>query len=341
MASLPTESSAAASLPLTAAPPSRLRAAWTGWPGRLLRLLLAVLPLVWLFRRVDASLVATRAVQVGPRGLLLALLAGGGSLCVGAVRWRVLLGAYGADPARIPPVLSLLRHNMVGQYFSVLPTGVAGEAVRGFRVGHCFPRPSTSYVVLFIERIAGLMGLLLIAGAAALASPALRGGPVAFAMNLGVALALSLGTLVFVLPQLAARLPRLQTQLARLPLAGSLLANLPVARTVRGPLLAVALSVLSQLCVVLTVAALLGPLAPAATLAVCARVVPAIVLITYIPLTPGGLGQREAAFVHFFGLVHIEREAAMAASLLFFAVMLALSVLGGLVLLYERARGSN
>jgi hypothetical protein len=298
-----------------------------------------VLPLAWLFRQVNASVVLARAAQVGPRGLLLALAAGFASLCAGALRWGVLLRAYGADPARTPPLLTLLRHNMVGQYFSVLPTGVAGEAVRGYRVAGCFPRATTSYVVLLVERITGLMGLLLIAGAAALTSPALRGGPVAFAMNVGVALALAFSAVAFALPQLAARAPRVRALLARVPVAGRLLADLPAARAPGGLVLALLLSVVSQLCVVATAAALLGPLAPAATLAVCARVVPAIVLVTYIPLTPGGLGQREAAFVHFFALARIEPAAAMAASLLFFAVMLALSLAGGLVLAYERARG--
>lgn len=317
----------------------RVRRAWSGWPGRVVRWCLAVLPFVWLSRQIDASLVVARAVQVGPWGLSLALSMGFASLCIGALRWRVLLLAYGADRSRLPGVLTLLRHNMVGHYFSVLPTGMAGEAVRGYRVARYFPTGAMSYLVLFVERITGLLGLLFIALVAAVFSPSLRAGPVAFAMNAGVSLAFVLGLVVFVLPQLGARVPRVKTCMTRVPVVGALLAQLPAARDVSGLLVAVVLSVLTQLSMVMMAAALITPLSSAATLVACARVVPAIILVTYIPLTPGGLGQREAAFVHFFSLVHVEREAALAASLLFFAVTLALSLLGGLVLLYERARG--
>ena len=56
--------------------------------------------------------------------------------------------------------------------------GVAGEAVRGYRVAHCLPSAATSYVVIFVERLAGLLGLLAIAGGAAALSPQVRTGTV-------------------------------------------------------------------------------------------------------------------------------------------------------------------
>ncbi len=80
-------------------------------------------------------------------------------------------------------------------------------------------------------------------------------------------------------------------------------------------------------------------LAPTVTLLVCARVVPAVILTTYIPLTPGGLGQREVVFRYMFGLVGVAPDAAVATSLLFFAMLMALAAMGGLCLLAERALG--
>ncbi len=70
-----------------------------------------------------------------------------------------------------------------------------------------------------------------------------------------------------------------------------------------------------------------------------ARVVPAIILTTYVPLTPGGLGQRELVFKYMFGLVGVAPDAAVATSLLFFAMLMGLSALGGMCLLAERALG--
>jgi uncharacterized membrane protein YbhN (UPF0104 family) len=318
----------------------RLRAAWTGWPGRVARVSLMLLPLAWLSRHIEWTRVAASARRVGPGALAVAFGTLWLGIVVAAVRWRVLLRAYGADPARIPRVATLLRHYMVGQYFSVLPTGIAGDAVRGYRVAGCLPNVATSYVVLFVERVAGLLGLLGIASCAALASPGLLSGRAARVFDGVIALALVCGLVVFALPQWTTHSPRARAVLTRVPVAGRFLARMPASRGGVGPLaVAFALSILTHATVVATVAILIAPLAPTATLAVCARVVPAIVLVTFVPLTPGGLGQREGAFVYFFSLVHVPWEPAIAASLLYFAVFVALALAGGLVLLYERARG--
>jgi uncharacterized membrane protein YbhN (UPF0104 family) len=313
--------------------------AWRGWPGRIARIAFAILPLAWLSLRIDWRTVASRASQVGALGIVLATAATFASVAVGAVRWSVMLRAYGADPERVPRLATLLRHNFVGQYFSVLPTGVAGEAVRAWRVAHCTGGIARSLVVVFVDRIAGLVGLLLVAGGAAIGSSALRGGAVGFAMNVGLAIALALGLFVIALPQLLQRHDRLAGLVRSVPVVGRVVAGIPPASRPAGLLVAIALSAVTQFCVVLTVAALIAPLAPTATLLVCSRVVPAIILVTYVPLTPGGLGQREAAFVALFGLVHVEPAAAVAASLLYFGVFLSASVVGGVVVLWERWRG--
>ncbi len=318
---------------------SPLARAWGRWPGTVLRVLIAVLPIAWLSQRVQWHLVLSRATHVGVSGLALSILATFGTLALGALRWGLMLRAYGADPAKRPRFLTLLRHYFVGQYFAVLPTGVAGEAVRGYRVASCFPDPATSYVVLFVERVAGLLGLLSVAGIAAALSPEARGGAVAAAMNVGLTLALGAGALVFAVPQITARWPAGKAMVEAIPLVGKIMRRVPPAKRIAPLFGGLILSAMGQMGMVLSVVALLAPLAPTATISACARVVPPIILVTYIPLTPGGLGQREAAFVHFFSLVHVEHEAAVAASLLFFAVFLFTSLTGGAILLYERARG--
>jgi uncharacterized membrane protein YbhN (UPF0104 family) len=303
-----------------------------------IRLLIAVLPLAWVSRQVHWRDVFARAVHVGANWLALALLCAFATMLIGAMRWDLMLRAYDADPAKRPRLRTLFRHNLVGQYFAVLPTGVAGEAVRGYRVQDCFRDPTTSYLVLFIERLAGLLGLLAIAGAATLMSPSMRGDAVTWAMQVGMLIALVAGSVVFALPQIADRSATARKLIDALPIAGPILRRIPPARRIAPLLLALALSVVAQLGTLFTIYALIAPLASAATVFACARAVPAIVLITYIPLTPGGLGQREAAFKHFFGIVGVESDAAVAASLLFFGVFLTCSLAGGAVLLWERTR---
>ena len=95
--------------------------------------------------------------QVSPEPVVVAILCAWVALLVGTLRWRYLLCAYGSDPA--PPYASMLRHNLVGAYFNVLPLGVAGDAVRGYRLRAESGGLARAYYVLLVERLCGLAGL--------------------------------------------------------------------------------------------------------------------------------------------------------------------------------------
>ncbi len=326
--------------PPAPAPPSALRRAWEGWPGRVLRLGIAALPLYWLFRRLNWREVLGEAVDVGPLGIAAAFGCVFLSVAVGAFRWGVVLRAYGAT--ELPPLTTMLRHNLVGLWFNLLPSGVAGDAVRGHRVRAVAGGLATSYTVLFVERVSGLLGLCLIAALSSLSPVSLRSDAVSWTLGLGVLGASGLSLVLLLVPYAVARRPSLRALVTRVPVLGAVLVKVPPARSLRGPLLSVLLSVFTQGALVLCVYCLLSPLSPNATLAVCARVVPAIILVTYVPITPGGLGQREAAFTALFGLAGVAGAMAVAASLLYFAEIVGVSVLGGLCLAAERlaaARG--
>ncbi len=315
-------------------PPTGLRAAWQGWPGRIARLALALLPLVWLAKKVDVADVAARAHDVGARGLATSFATLLLSVVVASVRWRTLMRAYGATET--PPVPTLLRHNLVGMYFNMLPSGVAGDAVRAHRLRGTLDMV-TSLTVIFLERVSGLLGLCIVAAIAVATGDTLRDDMVAKVLELGLLGALGFSVVVLATPWALTRWPSLRALVAKVPVVGAIVLRVPPARSWLGLLLCVAQSVVVQGLVVLSVAMLVQPLAPAVTLLVCARVVPAIILTTYIPLTPGGLGQRELVFRYMFGLVGVAAEAAVATSLLVFAMMMGLAALGGACLLAERA----
>lgn len=322
----------------SSAPESSWRTAWQGWPGRVFRLVLALLPLAWLFHWIDPDAVLSSAAHVGATSLLAALSVQILSQVFVAARWRALLASYGADPARLPPLGVLMRHVFVGLYFSVLPSGIVGDAMRAQRVSHCLPSVAISYVVVFVERLAALVGLLVVAAVTASFAPEMFGGPVARALSIGLVLSSALALVGFALPQATRRIPSLATTLERIPLVGRTLARIPPAENLAGPIWAVVHSIATQILVIVTVALLLRRLDVNASFATCARVVPAIVLVTSIPLTPGGVGQREIAFVEFFRPTGVAPAHALAASLLTFALVIALALLGGVVLLVERRR---
>lgn len=318
-------------------PPGRLRAAWQAWPGRIARLVIAVLPLGYLFSRVDVDNVVMHARQVGVGALFLSWLSLVASTFIGSVRWGVMMRAYGASGS--PPLGRMMLHNMVGHWFNVLPSGVAGDAVRAHRVRSWLPTAATSFVVIFVERIAGLVGLCAVAMVALALSPDLRNDNATLTMQLAVLGAFALGVVVCAVPYVLARNESLRATARRVPLLGPVITWIPAAQDARRVLLAVGMSVFTQVAAITAMAIPVMALAPSLTLVTAFRILPVIILFTYIPLTPGGLGQREVAFVTLFGTVGVAREASLASSLLVFAANMALAASGGLCLLAERALG--
>ena len=322
--------------PSEAAPPSRVGALWKGPAGTALRALFALLPIFWLTRRVRWSDVMARARDVGPLNLTWAFAALIVSVMIASARWRTMMRAYGA--ASTPPLRTLLRHYFVAFYFNMLPSGVAGDGVRAHRVvPAAMPDMATSLTVVFLERVAGLFGLCIVAAVAMLASDELHNDAVATLLEVGLLGALGLSSLVLLAPSGLQRFKGLRGIVARVPVLGPLLLRVPSPRSYGGLALSVLQSVGTQLMSVVSVSLIVRTLAPEVSFLVCARVVPAVILATYVPLTPGGIGQRELVFQYMFGLVGVRPDAAVATSLLFFAMLVGLAAIGGVCLLVERA----
>ena len=314
-----------------------LKRAWSGRPGQLLRVLLAVLPVWWIAGNVDVAGVARYAVSLGWLNIIAVLVVAVSGFAVAAVRWRTLMGAYGARNA--PGVSTLLRHNLVGAYYGLLPSGLANDALRGYRVRRFLPNITSSYTVVLVERVSGLMVLMGIALAAMFRSPTVDRSVVARALDFGLAGVFGISAVFLLAPYVIHKHPRWREALAAVPVLGGAALRIPPARSV-GPLLwALLLSMGTQGLAILSIYLIGWSLTPEAGFLAYARVVPFIMLLSAVPLTPMGLGQREMLSVYFFGLIGVPAEKAVAISLMFFGVFIAVCVLGGLCHLVERLAG--
>ncbi len=307
---------------------------WNGWTGTLVRALVAVLPIVWVGRRVSWLEAARRVEEVGLPTLFAALALVLLSFFLGAVRWRVLLRGYGA--AAPPAVWRLFMDTLVGAYFNLMPGGIAGEAVRGYRARGAVSGLATSYAVLLVDRLAGLFALLALSLLASLVGPTLPvpglGWVIALASSMGLALAVA----VFGAPRLLATRPRWRARVAALPWVGARVVSIAPLSRPWSLVQALALSIGTQASAVAAIVALVRSLAPSVDVFGCARVTLLVVLLIFVPVTPGGFGQREAIFVKVFGIVGVPAGSALAASLATFALGMFAAMLGGLRLAYER-----
>lgn len=310
--------------------------AWRGAPGLVLRILIALLPFIWLAKRVTLAEILEYTREAGLKSFALGIGALAFAAIPATLRWKVLLQAYGAKST--PRFPSLLRHNLVCAYYNALPSGVAGDLVRAHRVRDYVPNVATSYAIVFVERITGLLGLLILAGFTVLIGEerGLEGSFVRTSMALTGLLALGASSVLFVFPYLLERYSRLSRALLRIPLVGKVAHGIPKPRSVLGLKKAVLFSLLTQGSAIMSITLLTRPLVEPSQLIACIQVMPLAILLTYIPLTPGGVAQREAIYAYLYGLAGVVPAIAVAISLLFFAAQMSIAAVGGIVHLVEK-----
>lgn len=266
----------------------------------------------------------------------------GVALLVGVISSAARWSAY-LDALEIPmPFGTTLRLYFIGTFFNAfLPSGIGGDAYKGVRIGKVHGRYTPGFASVFLDRFAGFValaaiGLLgslieLLVGefqAVAAAGAILSGGMMGAALLVLLAGERMLGSGRFVKHHGVGE-----------KLRGAVRAIHAAARhreaAGRGYLFGLVFQVL-VLTYHLLIARALG--ITGVSIAAMTGVVVVASLATLVPLSPGGLGFREAAYVWALGAFDVGEGTALAFALLVLAVLLMTSAVGGLVYI---ARGGE
>ncbi len=302
--------------------PEQWRFAWTYGPAALGRLVMLIQP--------------------GPG--LLSVLAMGATLFLGVLRWHLVLRAHHLDV----PVGRVLEISLVGHFFNAFFLGsTGGDLMKAYYVaGETAHRKAEAVGSVFVDRLLGLASML---GFAALMMipnlPLLlrykRLGALALVALAMLSVLLFLGALSF-RRGLSRLWPGAHEWLRRLPKGESIERALEAMRHFgqeRGLLAkAVGLSMLLNLACVLQIWALARGLDLDIPPQVLLVLVPIIICIAALPITPSGLGVRENLYVWTLSVpaLGVPAAAALTLSLLAFAGFLLWSLVGGLVYLRFR-----
>ena len=292
-----------------------------------LRTLAAVVMLGVLLRRTHvSSLVPEWNTQAGLwlAGALAVTLFG---IVLSTLRWRQVLAALGLR-ARVRTLFSCyLAGLFVGNF---LPSTIGGDVLRVTRLSAANGDRPDTFASVVLERLTGWLVLPLLT----LAAMALNPGLSRLGTASAVAIALSGGTLVLLVGVLlAAASPRIGGRLAGTAgwqrFIGAVHLGLERLRHRPGAVAGVlAVGFAYQLAVVLgafLAARALGvDVSPTAVLAF----MPAVAIAQVLPISLGGLGVREGAFVLFLGPLGVPAGQAVALGLLVYSLNLAVSLLG-------------
>lgn len=281
-----------------------------------------VAALAWVATRVDLGAVKAALTRIPLASFAIATGLVAANVVAGAVRWRVLLRAYGAT--RIARFATLVRLYFVAMFYNTyLPGAVTGDVGRGVVTRDAFADEGATgaLAVVLVERALGLFGLFALLATGLVASRgAVDRGALWWWTVLGSAGSLAL---VAAIPLARTLGPHLPARLARI--AG----KLPALRDRRSFVVAVALSIATQALVAVAGWLLLAALAPI-DLAAALLVVPLAAATAFVPITVGGAGAREAVYITLCGaLFGMPEGDAVAASLGLWLAHLVVGAAGG------------
>lgn len=289
---------------------------------RLLQLIATVLVFASLLRLVDPAQLVLNLRRAPWWSLPAGLASMTVVLSIAAVRWNTLLLAYGAS-AR-PPVSRLFQLHVIGMLYNMLPGSIGGDVLRGIVTRTAFTdgRATTGLAIVLVERVVGLVGLILLACSMLVVRP-IVGIQIAWPLAL-VGLLASAGAILAVgLSQRVARhLPGKLADIAR---------SLPPIVAPRWLLVSVVWSVVSQALVGITAHVFVIGLNPRVTLADSLTLAPMAFAATYFPLTIGGAGTRDAAMVALYGTVGVSQSDALASSIQILLAYIVYAAIGGVV----------
>lgn len=292
------------------------------WPKA--RVVTSFMLLVWLLHSVKwASILPQRSGTL--RLLALASVIGLAAVLLSVLRWQRVLVALG-KPTKLTTLVRMYFASLFISNF--LPSTVGGDVVRvSWLRRNSGLGDAVASVVL--ERLTGWIVLPFITLVGLFANPQLLHLGSSSRIAIAIAL-LTLLALVVVVGLATWAEPKPVSEGAGL---GNLLgaARYGIVRFTTNPksvLEVLSVSLAYQLTVVVTALAVADALGLGLPLTVMLAFVPAVAILQVVPLTIGGLGLREGAFVLFLRPLGVSTSQAVALGLLIYLVNLLVSLLG-------------
>lgn len=251
------------------------------------------------------------------------------TLVFGTFRWRLFLGVFKQGIS----AWSLFILNIISVFYNTfVPGNFAGDIVKGVRVKSDTNTFSSAFASVFMDRLFGLLGLVLLAAISMVFSfgTLLQ---IHFAWYGIAALCLFLSVFVIfskpVLSQFKLLEPLLGTYYKKI---NNFIMAIQLYWGRKDVLFyGFSLTLAAHMAMILGVFLISRSLGGDVSFRYFMLFIPVIHLISYLPISVGGLGVREAGYVLLFSRVGLSDEQALSMSLLFFLNLVLLALLGGVV----------
>lgn len=290
----------------------------------LLKLLVSIL-LLWIAARlVDFNLLSQIIFSSNPLYILFAIFLQLASTTLAAYRWSLIMSALKFHETFI----FYLTRYFKGAFFNqALPGSIGGDAVRGLELGKMGYSKKEAFSGIFIDRIVGLAGLLILNLIANLLSGHLLPTWLFNLIN-----AISIGGIAgFTVLILLRKITWLQNYRITRIFANLSSRFRQVYSNKQAIVYQIFLSVIIHFLSILALYELSLAIGMTLPLGVFLVAVPPVFLLTIIPISLAGWGVRESAMVGIFLLIGASKEMILSVSILY-GVMLIVASLPGLVI---------
>lgn len=300
-----------------------------GIAGTAIKIAVSALILWALFRNIDLALFWKTVVSVHPMAVVAVAFILITTQAVSTLRWSIIL-RKDMDVS----YLRLLSIYFIGMFFNnFLPTMVGGDLVKGYFLYRSSGKGDVSFASIFLDRYSGFTALMLITAVALIPGYALISGtnlPALFALLL---CGFFFGSLFLWLGGLHNWAMKLFSRIHFYGINKKIdtFYNVLMSYKARPDILAKAFacSVFVQ-CGVMAGYWFLGrQLGIDAGIGYYFLFIPLTAVISMLPISLSGLGIREGAFIYLFAKAGVPTEQALTLSLMWFAVMAIVSLIGG------------
>lgn len=311
----------------------------------ILRFTVGLVALVVLVRIVDAQSVGKRLANADVMLTAFGIVAMFASVVIASWRWQGLL----RDQGRSVGMYRLVELNLISLFYgTILPGQIAGEAVKTARLVRGQTGRSDLAASVAVDKIVGLVGLLLVGlGALAVAEDVASHTRAAAAVLLASTLTCAVGV-ICIASWLGSRQKgtvALSHSLRRRVVQLFVSLNEAIHRyaTSYGRLsIGVAQSVVVQIILTLEVLVLARAIDLSLSIIDATWVFAVVGIVQLLPITFAGLGTREGAFLFLFGGLGVSNTDAVTLSMLVLLATTVCGVVGGILELKPRtARGSS
>lgn len=303
----------------------------------ILRVLISAFLVLLLFTTFDLREVSDAFAVLDPTmysiGLVAFLLSN--SLLWG-LRWKRILEAAGVQIE----LRLLVKYNFVGSFFSLfLPTAIGGDVARLFDISERTEKFADALSSVLLDRVIGLVSLVFLALFALAAGNQFVGGNTVYLSTISLLVFLALTWALFFSSVISGWVIRLfHLPLLKRALGGvqNLYLSLDLIRRSPSNLVsALGVSVVAQILEVLSVIWIALSINIEVQPVYYFIFIPIIWILTLMPVSLGGLGVREGAFVLLFSNVGVSPAEAVALSVLVYSCRILMGLIGGLIVIRQ------